>query len=68
MGHPEVLTDLNWLKLSTRPFELRPTNSVKLDNKGDVIENSADVHSARIPMKRARQQMLLREEQQMTAS
>ena len=68
MGHPEVLTDLNWLKLSTRPFELRPTNSVKLYNKCNVIENPADVHSAGIPMQRARQQLLQRDEQQMTAS
>ena len=59
MGHPKVLTDLDWLELSTLPFELRPTNSVKLDNKGYVIENPADVHSAGILMQRARQQLLL---------
>ena len=68
MGHPEVLTYLDWLELSMFPFELLPTNSVKLDNKGVVIENLADVHSAGIPMQRARQQLLLQEEQQMTAS
>ena len=39
MGHPEVLTNLDWLELSTLPFELRPTNSIKLDDKGDVTEN-----------------------------
>ena len=67
MGHSKVLTDRDWLELSTLPFELRPMNSVKLDNKGTVIENPADVHSAGIPMQRARQQLLLREEQQMIA-
>ena len=68
MGHPEVLTDLDWMELSTLPFELRPTNSIKLDDKGDVTEKNPDVHSAGIPMQCARQQLCLREEQQMTAS
>ena len=68
MGHPEVLTDLDWMELSTLPFELRPTNRIKLDDKGDVIKNPPDVQSAGIPMQRARQELQLREEQQMTAS
>ena len=59
MGHPEVLTDLDWKELSTLPFELRPTNGIKLDDKGDVIENPADAYSSGIPMQRARQQPLL---------
>ena len=68
MGQPKVLTNLDWLELSILPFELRPTSRIKLDSKGDVIENPADAHSAGIPMKRAQQQLLLREGQQMTAS
>ena len=54
MGHPEVFTNLDWLELSILPFELRPTNIIKLDNKGDVIENPVDVHSAGILIQRAR--------------
>ena len=37
MGHPEVYTDLKHFPLSTVPFELRPTNSIKLDSGGDVV-------------------------------
>ena len=36
-GDEEVFTNLEFVQICTLPFELRPTNSVKLDSKGQVI-------------------------------
>ena len=38
LGHHEVFTNLEFIQISTLPFELRPTNSIKLDLKGNIIE------------------------------
>ena len=51
---PEVLTDLNCLGLSTLPFELHPTDGIKIDYKGDVLKHLSDLHLAGIPMQCAR--------------
>ena len=49
LGHPEVFTNLEFIQISTLPFEQRPTNKVELDAKGDVVdtnneENNEDEH------------------------
>ena len=36
-GDEEVFTNLEFVQICTLPFELRPTNSAKLDSKGQVI-------------------------------
>ncbi|MDB4430361.1 hypothetical protein N9140_00205, partial [bacterium] len=40
MGDPEVFTDLDFIQVSTLPFELRPTNSIVLDSKGNIVNNN----------------------------
>ena len=75
MGDAEVFTNLTFISLSTLPFELRPTNSIKLDNKGNVINtnpdydaelNVADAYASGVPMQRARLQINLPEYHRMT--
>lgn len=68
MGDHEVLTDLNFLELSTLPFELRPTNGITLDYDSDAIEDPADSYSTGAPMQRAWPHPTLREQQRMTSS
>ena len=36
MGHLEVFTNMEYVQISTMPFDLRPTNIVNLDKKGNV--------------------------------
>ena len=74
MGDSEVYTDLKHYPLSTLLFELRPTNSIKLDSGGDVVrpafeeyaEQYPDQYAAGIPMNRARCQSELPEQHHMT--
>ena len=40
MGVPEVFTNLKFIEISTLPFELHPTNSIKLDAQGNVMGNT----------------------------
>ena len=40
MGNPEVFTNLKFIEISTLPFELHPTNSIKLDAQGNVMGNT----------------------------
>ena len=37
LGDPEVFTNMNFVQIPTLPFELRPTNNIKLDTQGKVI-------------------------------
>ncbi len=39
MGHPEVFTDMEFIQISTSPFDLRQTNSIHLDIKDSVQYN-----------------------------
>ena len=58
MGDSEVYTDLKHYPLSTLPFELCPTNSIKLHSDGSVVRpdfeedavNHPDQYAAGIPM------------------
>ena len=49
MGDAEVYTDLEFLSLPTVPFELRPTNSVKLDKSGDVVRPEFELDALQFP-------------------
>lgn len=78
MGDPEVLTDLTFIPISTLPFELRPTNTIELDDEGNVISpnedeidgedgnHNPDLFTEGIPMQRARMQFDLSEWHRMT--
>ena len=37
LGHHEVFTNLDFIQISTLPFEMRPSNTIKLDLKGNVV-------------------------------
>ena len=39
MGHPEVFTNIEFIQICTFPFDLRPTNTVSLDIKGNVTND-----------------------------
>ena len=39
MGHPEVFTNMEYVQISTMPFDLRPKKLVNLDTKGNVRYN-----------------------------
>jgi len=43
LGHPKVYTNINFIEVSSLPFELRPHNAVSLNINGDVIDNSDDL-------------------------
>ena len=51
MGDPEVFTNLNFLKISTLPFELRPTNRIQIE---DSTRNPPDTFSSNIPSQEVR--------------
>lgn len=74
MGCPEVLTNLEFIQICTRPFEERPTNSINLDTKGGVIgdpndgDHPVDDYTSGIPMQQIRRRNELHECQLMTSS
>ena len=79
LGDAEVFTDLCFVPLSTLPFELRPSNKVKIDSKGKVVnpnpdydseaaENISDSYESQIPMQKARIDAHLSIYQHMTGS
>ena len=41
-GHPEVFTNLQFLDISTLPFELRPTNKIYMSIKGEIANLNDD--------------------------
>ncbi len=41
LGYPEVATNMTFIQNNTGPFELRTQHTVRLDQRGDVIHNTA---------------------------
>ena len=39
MGDEEIFTNMNFIPISTLPYELRPTNRIELNLKGEVVNN-----------------------------
>ena len=75
LGDPEVFTNMNFVQIPTLPFELRPTNSIKLDTQGNVINNDideeehpSDAYTSGAPMQQIRSRSNLSEHQQMTSN
>ena len=61
MGHEEVFTNMNFIKISTLPFELRPSNRIELNQKGEIEnttnenEHPEDAYTNRPPLQEMRQ-------------
>ena len=75
MGHPEVFTNIEFIRISTLPFELRPQNSICVDNIGNVSTNYThnhnhppDAFNTELPMQRLRIQKNLPPHQCMTTN
>ena len=75
LGDPEVFTNMNFVQIPTLPFELRPTNNIKLDTQGNVInegdneeEHPSDTFTSGAPIQQIRTRSNLLVHQQMTPS
>ena len=40
MGNEEIFTNMKFISISTLPYELRPTNRIELNQKGEVVNNN----------------------------
>ena len=52
-GHPEVFTNLQFIDISTLPFELRPTNKIYMSIKGEIAnlnDNTDDDAQSNLPL------------------
>eukprot|EP00957_Ditylum_brightwellii_P144540 11010501-Ditylum_brightwellii.AAC.1 len=62
-GHPDVFTTLEFIDISTFPFELRGGNKVTIDNQGNTVHQGVtpddDVHIASCPAKQKRVELRL---------
>ena len=74
LGDPEVFTNMEYVEISTLPFELRPSNCIKLDTTGNVIvsnnvqEHPSDSFTCGTPIQLIRRRKNLPIYQQMTAN
>ena len=80
LGYPEVMTTMNFIRISTKPFELRSTTKLTLDERGRVDRDKAfgtrnnvtqptstqSSHSSESPNKNARERLGLPPSRQMT--
>ena len=72
MGNEEIFTNMKFISISTLPYELRPTNRIELNQKGEVVndnnqnDNPEDSFRNKPPMQVIRQDNFLPREQLLT--
>ena len=72
LGYPEVMTTLKFIRICTKPFELRSTTKIKLNSNGDLVRPEShvvsDTHSTISPAQSARQRLEFPQNRLMTPS